>query len=97
MSKINARSLLEATLKFKLTDSSTSDVPVNSKKVERGGNMGHRIHKYIRPKMGQTAFSLSKMYDGNMDRLEVQAGTTQNLRSNQNARKYNFVMDRLNR
>lgn len=51
MSKYNARSLLDATIKFKLTNRSTNDIPVNSKQIKPMGNMGAKINKYIAPKM----------------------------------------------
>jgi hypothetical protein len=50
MSKFNAKSLLDATIKFKLTNRSTNDIPVNSKQIKPAGNMGVKINKYIAPK-----------------------------------------------
>lgn len=50
MSKYNARSLLEATIKFKLTNRSTNQIPINSKQIKTNGNMGQKISKYIEPK-----------------------------------------------
>ena len=50
MSKFNARSLLDATIKFKLTNRSTNDIPVNSHEIKPSGNLGMKIGKYIAPK-----------------------------------------------
>lgn len=51
MSKFNTKSLLDATIKFKLTNRSTNDMPVNTKQIKSNGNMGVKINKYIAPKM----------------------------------------------
>ena len=73
MSKFNAKSLLDATIKFKLTNRSTNDMPVNSKQIKPSGNLGVKINKYIAPKTAEKSYSLCKMYDCNLDELEVQA------------------------
>jgi hypothetical protein len=40
MSKYNAKSVLDATIKFKLTNRSSNDMPVNSKQIKINGNVG---------------------------------------------------------
>ena len=50
MSKFNAKSLLDATIKFKLTNRSTNEIPVNARSLKVEGNMGAKIGKYITPK-----------------------------------------------
>lgn len=71
MAKFNAQSLLDATIKFKLTNRSTNDIPVNTKLIKPMGNMGAKINKYIAPKMNQKSYSLCKMYDSNLDQLQI--------------------------
>jgi hypothetical protein len=50
MSKLNAKSLMDATIKFKLTNRSTNDIPLNTKHIKPEGNLGAKISKYITPK-----------------------------------------------
>ena len=71
MSKFNAKSMLDATIKFKLTNRSTNDIPVNSKQIKPTGNMGGKINKYIAPQMNEKSYSLCKMYDSNLDELQI--------------------------
>ncbi len=71
MSKFNAKSMLDATIKFKLTNRSTNDIPVNSKQIKPAGNMGGKINKYIASQMNEKSYSLCKMYDSNLDELQI--------------------------
>ncbi len=71
MSKFNARSLMDATIKFKLTNRSTNDIPVNSKQIKPQGNMGMKIGKYIAPQTAEKSYSLCKMYDRHLEELQV--------------------------
>jgi hypothetical protein len=96
MSKFNAKSLLDATMKFKLTNQSSGDMPINSKQIRSSGNMGSKINKYIAPKSGEKNYSLCKMYDSNLDQLEVEPIVSQNVQQREKTRKFNFVMDKLN-
>lgn len=50
MNKFNSKSILSNTLKFKLTNKSESDIPVNSKIMKVDGNQSSKIYKYITPK-----------------------------------------------
>lgn len=92
MSKFNAKSLLEATIKFKLTNRSTSDIPVNSRQIKPAGNMGMKIGKYIAPKTAQKSYSLCKMYDSNLDELTVAPLVSESIKEKEKSRKFNFVM-----
>lgn len=80
MSKLNARSLLDATIKFKLTNRSTNDIPLNTKQIRPAGNMGAQINKYIAPKMNEKSYSLCNMYDSNLDELRVEPVISQSLK-----------------
>ena len=66
MSKFNTKSLLDATINFKLTNRSTNDIPMNIRQIKSNGNMGGKINKYITPKINEKAYSLCKMYDSNL-------------------------------
>lgn len=66
MSKFNAKSLLDATIKFKLTNRSTNDMPINAKQIKPEGNMSAKISNYIGPKIAGKSYSLCKLYDQNL-------------------------------
>ena len=71
MSKFNAKSLMDATIKFKLTNRSTNDIPLNAKHIKPEGNLGAKIGKYIAPKTTEKSYSLCKMYNKNLEELQV--------------------------
>lgn len=80
MARFNAQSLLDATIKFKLTNRSTNDIPLNSKQIKPMGNMGAKISKYIAPKMNEKSYSLCKMYDSNLDELQIEPIVSQSIK-----------------
>ena len=45
--KFNSKTILSNTIKFKLTNRSQSDMPVNSKSLKAENNFNNKIHKYI--------------------------------------------------
>ncbi len=97
MSKFNAKSLLDATIKFKLTNRSTNDIPVNNREIKPSGNMGVMIGKYIAPKTSEKSYSLCKLYDSNLDELQVAPVVSQSLKVQEKNRKFNFMMEKLSK
>ena len=97
MSKFNAKSLLDATIKFKLTNRSTNDIPVNAREIKPSGNMGAMISKYITPKTSDKSYSLCKLYDSNLDELQVAPVVSESLKVQEKNRKFNFVMEKLSK
>lgn len=97
MSKFNAKSLLDATIKFKLTNRSTNDIPVNAREIKPSGNMGSMISKYITPKTSDKSYSLCKLYDSNLDELQVAPVVSESLKVQEKNRKFNFVMEKLSK
>lgn len=47
--KFNSKSILSNTIKFKLTNRSESDIPLNTKSLKVENNFNNKIHKYITP------------------------------------------------
>ena len=64
--KFNARSILSNTIKFKLTNRSDTDMPINSKSLKVENNLGSKINKFIAPKSTEKTYSLCKLYDNNL-------------------------------
>lgn len=48
--KFSAQSILNNTTKFRLTNRSESDIPVNSRPLKVDSNFSSKINKYIAPK-----------------------------------------------
>lgn len=67
VNKFNSRSILSNTTKFKLTNKSESDIPVNKRLMKIEGNQGSKIHKIIAPKATEKTFSLCKLYDSSLE------------------------------
>ena len=47
--KFNSKAILSNTIKFKLTNRSESDIPLNTKSLKVENNFNNKIHKYITP------------------------------------------------
>ena len=68
--KFNAKSILSNTIKFKLSNRSESDLPVNTRSIKVDSNIGSKINKYIAPKSTEKAYSLCKLYDQSLKEQE---------------------------
>lgn len=69
--KFNIKSILNSTTKFKLTNRSESDLPLNSRSMKIDNNYNAKINKYIVPKSAQKTYSLCKLYNENLREEEV--------------------------
>jgi hypothetical protein len=96
-SKFNARTLLDATLRFGISSRAESEQPINIKSLKLEGSMGERIQKYIAPKTADKGYSLTKMYDNNLELKERPTILTQNQKFNDKSRKFEFVMSKMQR
>ena len=57
--------------------------------------MGARIQKYISPKTSDKGYSLTKMYDNNLELMEKPTIMTQHQQSMDKNRKFDFVMSKI--
>ena len=95
MNKFNSRSILSNTLKFKLTNKSESDIPVNSKVMKVNGNQSSKIHKYITPKATEKTFSICKLYNSSLEEEEEKPVISQDIVEQEKHRKYQFMATKL--
>ena len=95
MNKFNARSLLNNTTKFKLTNKSESDIPVNSKVMKLDGNQSTKIYKYITPKAAENSFSICKLYNSQLQEEEEKPVISQQLVDQEKMRKYQLMVTKL--
>ncbi len=59
------------------------------------GTMATRINKYIAPKTADKGYSLTKMYDNNLQIHEQPIILTQNQKQLEKRRKFDFVMSKM--
>jgi hypothetical protein len=59
--------------------------------------MGAMINKYITPKTSEKSYSLCKLYDSNLDELQVGPVVSESLKVREKNRKFNFAMEKLNK
>ena len=59
--------------------------------------MAGRIHKYITPKTAEKGYSLTKLYDNNLELQDKPSILTQNQKMLEKTRKLEFVMGKLQR
>lgn len=59
------------------------------------GTMAARINKYIAPKTADKGYSLTKMYDNNLQIHEQPIILTQNQKQLEKRRKFDFVMSKM--
>lgn len=59
--------------------------------------MGERIQKYITPKTADKGYSLTKMYDNNLELRQRPTILTQNQKLMDKNRKFDFVMQKMHR
>ena len=59
------------------------------------GTMAPRINKYIAPKTADKGYSLTKMYDNNLQIHEQPIILTQNQKQLEKRRKFDFVMSKM--
>lgn len=65
--KFNAQSILNSTVKFKLTSRSEAEIPVNSKIIKASnGISASKIERLITPSSAEKSYSLVKLYDDNL-------------------------------
>ena len=57
--------------------------------------MGDRIQKYIAPKAADKGYSLTKMYDNNMELRERPTIQTQSEKQSTKNRKFEFIMGKM--
>ena len=57
--------------------------------------MGERIQKYIVPQTADKGYSLTKMYDNNLELREKPTILTQNQKQREKNRKFEFVMEKI--
>ena len=93
--KFNAKTLLNETLKFGISSRAGSEQPINTKSLKMEGSMGERIQKYIVPKTADKGFSLTKMYDNNLDLKQKPMIQTQNQKQQDKNRRFDFVMTKM--
>ena len=95
VNRFNAKSLLSNTTKFKLTNKSESDIPVNSKVGKLDGNQGAKIYKYITPKAAEKTFSICKLYNSQLQEEEEKPVISQELVDKEKMRKYQLMVTKL--
>ena len=96
-SKFNAKTLLNSTLKFGISSRAGSEQPINTKTLKMQGSMAERIQKYIVPKTSEKGYSLTKMYDNNLELRERPMILTQNQKLMDKSRKFDFIMTKMQR
>ena len=57
--------------------------------------MAGRINKYIAPKTADKGYSLTKLYDNNLEIHQQQVILSQNQRQEEKKRKFDFVMEKM--
>jgi hypothetical protein len=57
--------------------------------------MAVRINKYIAPKTADKGYSLTKMYDNNLEVHQQPVILTQNQKLDEKRRKFDFVMSKM--
>lgn len=93
--KFNAKTLLASTLKFGISSRAESEQPINTKSLKAEGSMATRINKYIVPKTADKGYSLTKLYDNNLEVHQQPVILTQNQKQEEKKRKFDFVMSKM--
>lgn len=93
--KFNSRSIMSNTTKFRLTNRSDSDMPINSRSIKLDNNLGGKISKLIAPKSTEKTYSLCKLYDESLREQEEKPVLNQQIVEQEKSRKYNFMMSKL--
>ena len=57
--------------------------------------MGGKINKYITPKTMDKGYSLSRLYDNNLEVQQVKTVMSQNQINDVKNRKFNFIMGKI--
>lgn len=57
--------------------------------------MGERIQKYIVPHTADKGYSLTKLYNNNLELMEKPSIMTQNQKMKEKNRKFEFVMSKM--
>ena len=92
--KFNAKTLLGQTMQFGITSKSESQ-PINAKTLKAEGSMANRIEKYIGPGSNEKGYSLTKLYDNDLQVQEKPMILTQQQKQNEKNRKFDFMMSKL--
>lgn len=93
--RFGVQAILSNTMKFKLSNRSESEIPINKKTIKAENNFASKIHKYIVPKNSEKTYSLCKFYDKNLKEEEVKPIISQELLEREKSRKYQFTMSKL--
>jgi hypothetical protein len=93
--KFNAKTLLASTLKFGISSRAESEQPINTKSLKAEGSMAARINKYIVPSSADKGYSLTRLYDNNLEVHQQPAILTQNQKQEEKKRKFDFVMSKM--
>ena len=93
--RFGVQSILASTMKFKLSNRSETEIPINKKTIKAENNFASKINKYILPKNSEKTYSLCKFYDNNLNEDEMKPVISQELMEREKARKYQFTMSKL--